>query len=160
QEEAAERLGQTRMAQVALYVVQWSLVQLLGSWGLEAEAMIGQSLGEYTAATVAGVLRIGDGLRLVARRGKLMQEQGPGAMLAVAVGEGEARQYVKEDVWLAAVNSDRQSVMAGSQEAIGRLRRELSEAGIANQLLATRQAYHTGLMEGARAGLEEEMRGV
>ena len=67
----------------AVFVVEYALAQLLMEWGIRPQAMIGYSLGEYTAACLAGVFSLGDCLALVARRARMIEELPPGAMLAV-----------------------------------------------------------------------------
>jgi amino acid adenylation domain-containing protein len=94
--EAARRLGQTAFAQPALFAVEYALAQLWMSWGIAPQAMIGHSIGEYVAACLAGVFSLADALRLVAERGKMMQEMPPGSMLAAALGETEARALLAE----------------------------------------------------------------
>ena len=81
-EVAAEQLRQTRFAEPAVFTIDYALARLWMSWGLTPAAMVGDSLGEYVAATVAGVFGLEDALRLVAERASLMQEQPPGSMLA------------------------------------------------------------------------------
>src|SRR5262249_22149385 len=71
-DQAAEALRDTRWAQPALFTVGYALAQLWRSWGIQPSAMIGHSVGEYVAATLAGVMTLDDALRLIARRGRLI----------------------------------------------------------------------------------------
>ncbi len=87
---AANRLNETRYAQPALFVIEYALAQTLLEWGLRPKGLIGYSLGEYTAACLAGVLPLEDALRLVAERARLIQELPAGTMLAVPMPEEEA----------------------------------------------------------------------
>src|SRR4051794_2547028 len=79
-EAATARLKETRLAQPALFVIQYALTQLWRAWGVEPRALIGHSIGEYVAACVAGVFSLRDALGLVAARGDLMQGMPAGAM--------------------------------------------------------------------------------
>src|SRR6185369_10377965 len=74
QDPAAARLAETAVAQPACFAVEYALARLLMSWGIRPQAMIGYSLGEYVAATLAGVLSLEDALKLVVRRARLIQE--------------------------------------------------------------------------------------
>ena len=90
---AEKKIIETLIAQPALFVVEYALSQLWLEWGIEPQAVIGHSLGEYAAACVSGVMSRDDALRLVAGRARLMQQLPEGAMLAVRLacqGSGAA----------------------------------------------------------------------
>jgi acyl transferase domain-containing protein len=72
-ETAAEQLKQTAITQPALFIIEYALARLWMKWGIQPQAMIGHSIGEYTAACLAGVFKLEDALKLVALRGRLMQ---------------------------------------------------------------------------------------
>ncbi|WP_460930941.1 acyltransferase domain-containing protein, partial [Oleiagrimonas citrea] len=104
-EQAPEgRLQETWLAQPAVFVIEYSLAQLLMSWGIVPQAMIGYSLGEFVAATVAGSLELGDALRLVALRAKQIEALPGGAMLAVPLSESEVSGLLTEGVSIAICN--------------------------------------------------------
>ncbi len=153
-QEAERLLGQTRVTQPALFVVEYALARQLMAYGVKPAAMIGHSIGEYVAACVAGVFSLADGLRIVAARGRLMQEQGGGAMLAVELSGAAAQAELREGIWLAAENGERQSVLSGGVEEIERVEGELRRRGVRSVRLASGHAFHSGMMQGARAGLE------
>jgi acyl transferase domain-containing protein len=70
----AERLKQTYLAQPALFVIEYAMAKLLMEWGIRPQAMVGHSIGEFVAACLAGVFSLEDALKLVAVRGRLMQQ--------------------------------------------------------------------------------------
>ena len=143
---ASERLGQTAYTQPALFAVEYALAQLWMSWGIRPEAAIGHSLGEYVAACLAGVFSLEDGVRLVAARGRLMQQMPPGAMLAVALSAEAVQPWLQDGITLAALNAPAWSVVAGTVAAVDALERRLSTTGITCRRLATSHAFHSPLM--------------
>ena len=147
EESAAKRLGETGKAQPALFVIEYALARWLMKCGIKPAAMIGHSLGEYVAACLAGVFTLEEGLRLVAERGRLMQQMPAGAMLAVQLEEEEVTALLRSGLWLAAVNGARQCVVSGTPKAISVLQSELQAQEIACHRLPTGHAFHSGLME-------------
>ena len=87
----AESLAETRLAQPALFAVEYALARMWMSWGVTPAAMIGHSIGEYAAACISGVFPLEDALKVVAIRGSLMQDMPRGGMLAVAMPEERLR---------------------------------------------------------------------
>ncbi|MBN1239294.1 MAG: SDR family NAD(P)-dependent oxidoreductase [Gammaproteobacteria bacterium] len=138
---------QTRVAQPALFAVEYSLAQMFARWGIAPGAMLGHSLGEYVAACLAGVLTLEDALAVVAERGRLMQQMPPGAMLAVAAGETDVRPLLGDDLALAAVNAAASCVAAGPVAGIAKLAERLAERGIGARPLKTSHAFHSASTE-------------
>ncbi|WP_424101434.1 type I polyketide synthase [Moorena producens] len=150
QEEAqakASELKQTAIAQSALFVVSYALAILWQEWGVSPQAMIGHSIGEYVAATLAGVFSLEDALALVAKRGQLMQQQPPGAMLAVSLSEQQCQNLLDNQLSLAAINGLSQCVISGPTEAIDTLQQQLSEEKVESRRLHTSHAFHSQMME-------------
>jgi len=146
--DAAEReLQRTALAQPAVFAVTVALAELLREWGLEPEALIGYSLGEYSAAHLAGVLELDDAMRLVVERAKLIETVEEGAMLAVPLGEDEVRPLLGEKLALAATNGPRVSVVSGPAGAIAELEETLGERELTTQRLQSRHAFHSPMME-------------
>jgi non-ribosomal peptide synthase protein (TIGR01720 family) len=147
--EAQQRLTDTRFAQPALFVVEYALAQLWFEWGIRPQAMIGHSIGEYTAACLAGVFSVEDALRLVAERGRLMAQQPPGSMLAVPLPLGQIDAYLRDGISLAAVNQAGLSVVSGPTEAIEALAGRLGRDGVEGRRLHTSHAFHSSMMDPA-----------
>src|SRR5262245_62546672 len=112
---------------------------------------MGHSVGEYVAASVAGVFSREEGLKLIAERGRLMQELPKnGGMLAARMGEAQAAETVSayaDEVSLAAVNGPQSVVFSGKKERIDALERELSARGVGVQPLTVSHAFHSPLMD-------------
>ena len=147
-EEALQKLDQTVFAQPALFSIEYALAQMWMQWGSEPQAMIGHSLGEYVAACLAGVFSLKEAVRLIAVRGRLMQQMNGGAMLVVPLGEGEVKDLLADTgLAMAAVNGPRQCVVSGPSAAIEAFEAELSERKIAGKRLPGSHAFHSATMD-------------
>ncbi|SCG74692.1 type I polyketide synthase [Micromonospora coxensis] len=142
--EAGEKLTETRYTQPALFVVEYALAVLWQSAGVRPAAMIGHSIGEYVAATVAGVLSLPDALRVVAARGRLMQSVAPGSMLAVPLDESVVAERLPEGVTVATVNGPGTCVVAGPSDAVAAFAQTLD---VKAKALRTSHAFHSPMME-------------
>lgn len=158
--EAAELLNQTAYTQPALFAIEVALAALWRSWGIEPTAMIGHSIGEYAAATVAGVFSLEDAVALVVARGRLMQDLPPGDMLAVPLSEDEIAPRLDSQLSVAAVNAQGRSVVSGPSEAVAALRERLEAEGLACRPLHTSHAFHSPMMEPMLAPFVERFAGV
>lgn len=148
-ESASDQLTQTSYTQPALFMVSYAVAKLLKSWGIDAEAYIGHSIGEYVAACLSGVFSLEDGLRIVAARGRFMQGMPSGSMLAVSLPETEVQLYLKDGVSLAAINGAELCVLSGPRDAISSLEATLSSKGIESRSLRTSHGFHSSMMQPA-----------
>ncbi|MGW3991333.1 FkbM family methyltransferase [Streptomyces sp. NPDC004830] len=148
-------LDGTRLAQPALFVAEYALARLWESWGARPAVMIGYSLGEYVAATLAGVLSLPDALRLVAARAALIDELPAGAMLAVMLGEQELTELLGEGLSLSAVNGPEFCVVAGPVAAVEGLQELLDGRGVVCRRVRSTHAFHSAMMEPVAGPLTE-----
>ena len=155
--EASEKLSQTQFTQPALFVIEYCLARLWMHWGIQPEAMIGHSLGEYVAACLAGVFTLEEALPLIAMRGQLVAEMPAGQMLAVRLPETELLPLLNEQLSLAAVNSSSQCVVAGHEEPIATLQQQLNERSVACSRLNTSHAMHSPSMDPILASLTQHL---
>jgi phthiocerol/phenolphthiocerol synthesis type-I polyketide synthase E len=158
--EAADRLMQTALTQPALFVIEYALAQVWLSLGVRPQVMIGHSLGEYVAATLAGIFTLDDALHLLAVRGRLIQSLPAGTMLAVVLPEDEVAPLLTTGLNLAAVNGPKLCVVSGSDETVAALRQKLSGQGIVSRELKTSHAFHSDMMDPILAEFEAEVRRV
>ncbi|HVR99816.1 MAG TPA: condensation domain-containing protein [Thermoanaerobaculia bacterium] len=158
-DEASRRLHRTLYAQPAVFAVEYALAQVWMEWGIRPEALLGYSLGEYTAACLAGVLSLEDALLLVAERARLIDELPAGAMLAVSLPEERIRPLLN-DLDLSAVNAPRVCVVSGPEEAVARLRETLDADGVSSRRLPTTHAFHSRWMEPVAPALDRLARSV
>ncbi len=144
--EATKKLQQTAITQPALFVIEYAMAKLWMAWGVSPEVMIGHSIGEYVAATIAEVFTLEDALAIVAMRGKLMQELPGGAMLSVQLPEDKIQQFLEKEISLAAINAPSSCVVSGSQAAIDKLQKKLEQIGVNCRCLYTSHAFHSEMM--------------
>ena len=161
-----DELRQTVNAQPGIMAVSLACVKAmeerLGEDKLpQPVVMAGHSLGEYSALAVAGVLDTADTTRLVQMRGKLMQdacEKNPGTMAAIIGVDQMAMEEVAREtgVWVSNINTPEQIVISGERMGVARAM-DLATARGAKKVIPLRVggAFHSGLMEPARAGLVE-----
>jgi acyl transferase domain-containing protein/acyl carrier protein len=153
-------VNQTEVAQPILFVFEYALARLLMHWGIHAEVMIGHSIGEYVAACLAGVFSLEDVLKLVALRGRLMQQMPAGSMLSVSLAEEELEPLLTGEVSLAAVNAPSLCVVSGPTEEIEKFSKELLLKGHECRILHTSHAFHSKMMEPILDEFREAVAGV
>lgn len=164
-EGPSEELTLTKNSQPAIYVASYAVYAVFSRLypDVVPYACAGLSLGEYTALAASGKISFEEGLRLVARRGALMQEaceNRPGSM-RVVLGSDEAKVFEilrslgeNAEVWIANLNCPGQIVIAGTDRDLQKAEIALKEAGIKRVLpLEVSGAFHTPLMQTAQEGL-------
>lgn len=151
----------------ALFVVQLAQARLWISWGITPSAMIGHSMGEYSAAVVAGVLRAEEALELVVLRGRLFERVERGAMLSVPLSEDALRRLLDEvsggdgdagTLSVAAVNGPELTVASGPVGAIEALQEELERRGVEGRRIHIDVAAHSHMLEPILAPFRERLR--
>ena len=144
------KLDQTAYTQPALFALEYALYRLWQSWGIEPEAVMGHSVGEYVAACVAGVFSVADGLKLVAARGQLMQRLPiAGKMVSLLAAVDQIKPVVEAypDVAIAAINGPQSTVISGASAAIEAVVQQLEATGIKCKFLAVSHPFHSPLMQ-------------
>ncbi|MEO5726087.1 MAG: type I polyketide synthase, partial [Byssovorax sp.] len=144
-------IDETAYAQPALFALEVALAALWRSWGVEPDAVMGHSVGEYAAAYVAGVFSLEDAVALVAARGRLMQAlPRDGEMASVIADEAQVVAAIAPyagSVSIAGINGPRQLVISGERGALAKAISALAADGIKAQRLTVSHAFHSPLMD-------------
>ncbi|WP_022706034.1 type I polyketide synthase [Paracoccus zeaxanthinifaciens] len=143
-----------------IMMVEYALAKLWISWGVTPDALAGHSMGENTAACIAGVMSFEDCIALVELRGRLMDRIAPGGMLSVALSAEELMAEAGDGLDLAAINAPGLSVASGAQDLIDALQSRLTARGIECQRIAIDIAAHSRMLEPILAEFEDFLRGI
>ncbi|WP_437494041.1 type I polyketide synthase [Sorangium sp. So ce1014] len=159
--EVSSRLNETEVAQPALFAIQVALSELLRSWGVTPDAVVGHSVGEAAAAYVAGALSLEAAVRLVCLRGRVMQKAtGLGKMAAVALGAGDGARALRghEDrLSIAAINDPGSVVLSGEAAPLEELLERLRGQGVLCRMLGVNYAFHSPQMAPLEGELAREL---
>lgn len=143
----SQDLGRPEIAQPALFVQEYALARLWQHWGVEPVAMLGNSIGEYVAACLAGVLPPEEMLDVIIIRGRLSAQLCPeGAMTAVAASAGRVKPLLSDRAWLATASAPERCVISGPVDVVRQVQQALTREDITWRPLEVRRAYHSGLM--------------
>ncbi|MEM9581180.1 MAG: SDR family NAD(P)-dependent oxidoreductase, partial [Pseudomonadota bacterium] len=144
---ADERLKTPSVQLPLIMIVEYALAKLLSSWGVEPAKLIGHSMGENTAAAVAGVMSFEDCIGLVHLRGQLFDTVAPGGMLSVTLPAEDLRPLLGDTLDLGAVNGPNLSVASGPEEALEALQATLDAREIEYQRIAINIAAHSRMLD-------------
>ena len=157
-------IDQTAYTQPALFSVEYATARLWESWGLRPDVVMGHSVGEFPAAVIAGVMSLEEGLKLIAERGRRIQElPSHGAMAAIITTEDrvvEALEGYGKRLSIAAVNAPEQIVISGDEDAVHEVMTRFQSDGVMCQQLTVSHAFHSSHLEPMLAGFEKFAGGI
>lgn len=148
----------TDLAQIALFITEFAVARLWMYWGLRPKALIGYSLGEFTAACVAEVFSLQDALKIVSARAKLIQSLPAGAMLALPLPKQDVECFTGDDLCVAAVNGPSLTVLSGSVAMIEQIQARLKSDGVDTRRVQTSHALHSRFMAAIAESFTEVVR--
>lgn len=149
-ENAQTLIDKTIYSQPALFCLEYAVATLWEHYGIRPSIVIGHSIGEIVAATLAGVFSLEDAVKLVAYRARLMQSvKQEGGMLAIYAQFSEIESYLNKNatLFLAALNAPEQCVISGDNQALDALAEDLARKNISCKRLQVSHAFHSAHME-------------
>lgn len=144
----------------ALFVTSYATARLVMSLGVEPRALLGHSLGENTAACLAGVFELRDALGLVALRGRLCESTEPGGMVSVALPREAVLELCPDELCLAAVNAPELCAVSGPLAALESFEEALRERGIEFDRIRVATAGHSHLLDPILPEFEALLRSI
>ena len=159
-DQDAGNLNKTLYAQPALFTIEYAMTRLWQSLGITPDAIVGHSMGEYVAASLAGVLSLEDALRLIAARAILVNKLPQGAMLAVTLPENELLPLLPKDLTISLINGPRLCVAAGPVAAVAEFERMLNAKSIICRHVQNAHAFHSRMLDPIVKAFEAEVHKV
>ncbi|MGO9355838.1 MAG: beta-ketoacyl synthase N-terminal-like domain-containing protein [Mycobacterium sp.] len=153
-------LARTDHAQPALFAVEYALAALASCYAIRPAALAGHSIGEYVAATLAGVFDLPTAITAVSARARLMHAAPRGVMLAVALSSDDIAEQLPSGLDIAAVNDPGNCVVSGAEEAMRELEDRLAQQGVLARRMRTSHAFHSSSMDSVLPEFEEILRGL
>ena len=150
-------LDDTGNTQPAIFCVEYALAQLWMSWGIIPTAVLGHSVGEIVAATIAGIFDLEDALKFIAARATLSQSVSCGCMVNVYTNSVSLIPYLEpygDGLSIAAINTPDTCVVSGEENAIKKLITVLTSQGIETKKLQVSHAFHSPMMEPIKTSLD------
>ncbi|WP_226663733.1 type I polyketide synthase [Microbulbifer aggregans] len=162
--EDPDRIHTTFIAQPAIFASQYALAELMASWGVKPDAVVGHSAGEVAAAYVAGALSFDDAIKVIYHRSSLQHTtEGLGKMLAVALTEEELKPYlsgIEDKVSIAAINSEEALTLAGDEAELEKISEKLDQEGIFARFLKVAVPYHSPVMDRLKTPLIDALKDI
>ncbi|RXM41442.1 hypothetical protein BOQ62_00390 [Chryseobacterium sp. CH21] len=148
--EATSQITKNYLAQPANFFIQIGLSEMLASKGVQPDAIIGHSVGEVAAAVIAKAMTLEEGVEMVYHRGTILQKiAGRGTLLSVGLDYENAAHYLKSfsTLEIATINSPQSLTIAGAEDDLSLLDRQLTSDGIFSKFVRVEVAYHSSQAE-------------
>jgi acyl transferase domain-containing protein/acyl carrier protein len=163
-DEDSSEITSNQYAQPANFVIQVALAEVLKTMGITPDVVVGHSVGEVSAAHIAGALSLEDAVLVSYHRSRAQQKAaGKGKMLAVGLGSDVAEGLLESyegKVGVAAANSPTSCTLAGDPDALEEIAAVLQEEGVFNRMLTVEVAYHSPHMDPLKDDILASMAGL
>jgi acyl transferase domain-containing protein len=146
-------------SQLVVFIIEYALAQLLITWGVKPQVMIGYSFGEYTAACISGVFSLEDALKIILCRGRLLARAAPGAMLSVPLSRDRLTPSLPEEISLA-IDNGSSCIVAGTQAAVASFEKTMKAKKLMCMPVPHTVAMHSHMMDPILAPFEQELASV
>lgn len=146
-EDAETELRRPSVQLPLIMIVEYALAKLWQSWGVEPSVLVGHSMGENTAACLAGVMSFEDCIGLVLLRGQLFETVPKGGMLSVPLSRGDLEPFMGDDLDIAGENATELTVVSGPDAALSALQEELARSEVEAQRIPIDIAAHSRMLE-------------
>lgn len=156
-------IHQTLYTQPALFSLEYAVAQLWMSWGVKPNLLLGHSIGEIVAATLAGLFTLSDAVTLVAARARSMQSAAaPGTMIAVRAAREDVAPVLEgfSDVSFGAINAPQQCVVSGGRDSVAKIAAALEARGLRSKPLPVSHAFHSPLMAEVFDAFRSSLQGI
>ncbi|QHI35407.1 Phthiocerol/phenolphthiocerol synthesis polyketide synthase type I PpsE [Kordia antarctica] len=154
------KINNTLYTQPILFLVEYALASYLLKLGITPKNMIGHSLGEYTAACIANVFSLKDGLKLITKRAKLISNIEEGTMVAVGVSSSSINSMLDDSLSIAAINTPDSCIISGNDSNITAFTELLTQKEISFSILKTSHAFHSEMMDAMLGDFEKEFQHI
>jgi amino acid adenylation domain-containing protein len=140
-------LQDTFFTQPSIFVIEYALARFWQSIGIQPVTMAGHSIGEFVAATLAGVWELEDALQIIALRGRLMQDLPRGSMMAVNAGSDSIAKVLPATLQLASNNAPNLCVVSGPETDVAQFQKQMEADNVVCRHLHTSHAFHSAMMD-------------
>ena len=155
-----ELINETNITQLLVFIIEYSLCKFLIHIGITPNFLIGHSIGEYVAACIADVFTLEDAIKIVHKRGILMNKQQKGAMLSIALSESELEKMLPEGIEIATVNSSSYCTVSGPKNNINDFHKTLNNLNITSKSLKVSHAFHSYMMDSILNEFEDSFKNI
>ena len=159
-EQATVTLQTPTLTLTSLFATEYALAKQLQAWGATPKAMIGHSMGENTAACLAGVMSLNDAMNLVLIRGQLFERAPEGGMLSISLPLSEAKRFMPDTLDVAAVNSPDLCVATGAKHELEALQVALEAEDVNCSIVRINVAAHSRMLDGVLNDFRTYLRSI